>query len=188
MFHQGAVLIEGDVDAILSNEQVRDVYLGKQAAAIRCSRSATSPPATAGSRSSTASSFEVAAGEFVGILGHNGMGKTTLLQDLDGLAAGHGGQHPLRRRRDHPRADRIARARLGMGYVPQGREIFPGLSVRDNLRMGAASAGRATAVIDAILEDFPRLKPLLDRRWRRAVGRRAADAGAGALPLRPAAS
>ena len=56
-----------------------------------------------------------------------------------------------------------ARARRGLGYVPQGREIFPGLSVRDNLRMGFAGRS-AEERIDSILGTFPRLAPLLDRR------------------------
>ena len=56
-----------------------------------------------------------------------------------------------------------ARARRGLGYVPQGREIFPGLSVRDNLRMGFVGRG-VEERIDAILQTFPRLTPLLDRR------------------------
>ena len=76
-----------------------------------------------------------------------------------------------------------ARARRGLGYVPQGREIFPGLSVRDNLRMGFVGRG-AEERIDAILQTFPRLTPLLDRRGRRAQRRRAAAAGHRALPGR----
>jgi branched-chain amino acid transport system ATP-binding protein len=53
---------------------------------------------------------------------------------------------------------------MGIGYVPQGREIFPGLSVVDNLRMGCAARGGADRdVIAPILEDFPRLESLLDR-------------------------
>ena len=108
VFHQGAVLIEGDVARDPDQRAVRDVYLGKQAA--------SSPPRVAALSvvrgiemlevRSLASgypedpvilgvTFEVAAGEFVGILGHNGMGKTTLLQDAGRPAAGDGGQHPL---------------------------------------------------------------------------------------------
>lgn len=103
-------------------------------------------------------SFAIAAGEAVGVLGHNGMGKTTLLKTLMGylpLAAGaitfEGasiGHEPTHRR-----------SRLGLAYVPQGREIFPFLSVRENLAMGA----RAPADVDAALADFPVLKPLLGR-------------------------
>jgi branched-chain amino acid transport system ATP-binding protein len=106
--------------------------------------------------------LNVAAGEFVGVLGHNGMGKTTLLKTLMGFV-------PAQRGRivfdgvDVTREPPYARARRGLGYVPQGREIFPGLSVRDNLRMGFVGRG-AEERVDAILHTFPRLIPLLDRR------------------------
>jgi len=53
---------------------------------------------------------------------------------------------------------------LGLGYVPQGREIFPALTVYDNLRMGCAKqVGSEDVVIETVLQEFPRLKPLLDR-------------------------
>ena len=106
--------------------------------------------------------LEVAAGELVGVLGHNGMGKTTLLKALMGFV-------PAQRGRivfdgvDVTHEPPYARARRGLGYVPQGREIFPGLSVRDNLRMGFVGRGVEERV-DAILQTFPRLIPLLDRR------------------------
>ena len=106
--------------------------------------------------------LEVAAGELVGVLGHNGMGKTTLLRTLMGFV-------PAQRGRivfdgvDVTREPPYTRARRGLGYVPQGREIFPGLSVRDNLRMGFVGRG-AEERVDAILETFPRLVPLIDRR------------------------
>jgi ABC-type branched-subunit amino acid transport system ATPase component len=103
-------------------------------------------------------SLSIAAGEAVGVLGHNGMGKTTLLKTLMGylpLAAGEikfdgasiGGE-PTHRR-----------SRLGLAYVPQGREIFPFLSVRENL----ALAARAPGDVDAVLADFTVLTPLLGR-------------------------
>ncbi len=108
-------------------------------------------------------SFEVRETEFVGILGHNGMGKTTLLKTLMGYLPATGGRVNFAGA-DMTRARPHERARAGIGYVPQGREIFPGLSVLDNLRIGAAAQGRATAeAIDGILAEFPRLKPLLDR-------------------------
>jgi len=108
-------------------------------------------------------SFAVGEGEFIGILGHNGMGKTTLLRALMGFLPATGGRVRLAGR-DITSAPPYTRARLGMGYVPQGREIFPGLSVRDNLRMGCTKEpGGESAVIEPILEDFPRLKPLLER-------------------------
>jgi branched-chain amino acid transport system ATP-binding protein len=108
-------------------------------------------------------SISVEAGEFVGILGHNGMGKTTLLRTLMGYLPATEGSIKF----DGQDVTRLAthqRARRGLGLVPQGREIFPTLTVRDNLRMGfALSKGDETAAIDAVLADFPRLERLLDR-------------------------
>ena len=108
-------------------------------------------------------SFGVAPGEFVGVLGHNGMGKTTLLRALMGYIPATAGRVMLEGA-DITRAEPYRRARSGMGYVPQGREIFPGLSVRDNLRMGAVARPKDEATaIGSVLETFPRLKRLIDR-------------------------
>jgi len=108
-------------------------------------------------------SFTVAEREFVGILGHNGMGKTTLLKTLIGAVRATAGQVRFEDR-DVTALPAYQRVRLGIGYVPQGREIFPTLSVLENLRMATAAFGTADAeVIEPVLEDFPRLKPLLDR-------------------------
>jgi branched-chain amino acid transport system ATP-binding protein len=108
-------------------------------------------------------SFAVNEGEFIGILGHNGMGKTTLLKALMGFLPATGG-HVRLDGSDVTTAEPHCRARLGLGYVPQGREIFPGLSVYDNLRMGCTKqAGGEQDTIAEVLEEFPRLKPLLER-------------------------
>lgn len=108
-------------------------------------------------------SLTIARGESVGILGHNGMGKTTLLRTLMGALRPSAGAVHLNEV-DITRYAPHARAKLGMAYVPQGREIFPTLTVMDNLRMGLVKTG-ATSLqpIEALLEDFSRLKPLLDR-------------------------
>ena len=101
-------------------------------------------------------------GEVVGILGHNGMGKTTLLRTLMGYLPATAGTVSFDGR-DITRLSPTARARAGIGYVPQGREIFGTLTVAENLRMGCLRRGDAKQTIGSILEDFPRLTRLLDR-------------------------
>lgn len=108
-------------------------------------------------------SFRLAAGETVGILGHNGMGKSTLMKSLMGIVMPMDGRIMLEGQ-EITRLPSFERARRGVGYVPQGRLIFPGLTVRENLRMGAAHCGsREQEVIARTLESLPRLKPLLER-------------------------
>jgi amidase len=102
-------------------------------------------------------------GEIVGILGHNGMGKTTLLKTLIGLVPATGGSIHFEGV-DITRDKAHERSRLGIGYVPQGRGIFPMLSVLDNLRMGVAAQDEDEQdAVRRILHDFPRLERLLDR-------------------------
>jgi branched-chain amino acid transport system ATP-binding protein len=95
-------------------------------------------------------SFSVTEGEFIGILGHNGMGKTTLLKALMGFLPATGGR-VLFGNDDVTALEPYRRSRLGLGYVPQGREIFPALTVLDNLRMGcskqAAGAEQASGAL-----------------------------------------
>jgi branched-chain amino acid transport system ATP-binding protein len=106
--------------------------------------------------------LSVGDGEIVGILGHNGMGKTTLLRTLMGYLPATDGSVQFAGQ-DITRLSPTARARLGLGYVPQGREIFATLTVRDNLRMGCLRRPDEDQTISAILADFPRLTRLLDR-------------------------
>ena len=107
--------------------------------------------------------FTVEEGEIVGVLGHNGMGKTTLLKTIMGIVPATGGVIGYAGL-DLTRERASERARLGLGYVPQGRGIFPNLSVQDNIRMGiAAHGGEEDEAVRRILAGFPRLEPLLDR-------------------------
>lgn len=108
--------------------------------------------------------LSIAEGEFVGILGHNGMGKSTLLRTIMGHIPASSGSIEFGGA-SITKASPAARARAGLGYVPQGRQIFPALSVMDNLRVGAAAAGSRDGrrIIEDVIEDFPRLKPILDR-------------------------
>lgn len=108
-------------------------------------------------------SFAVGEGEFVGILGHNGMGKTSLLRTLMGFLPATAGTVRFLGQ-DVTQLAPYKRSRLGMGYVPQGRDIFPALSVMENLRMGCAKEkGDDARLIETVLEEFPRLKRLLER-------------------------
>jgi amidase len=107
--------------------------------------------------------LSVADGEIVGVLGHNGMGKTTLLKALIGLVPATAGSVHFEGI-DITREPPHERSQLGIGYVPQGRGIFPMLSVYDNLRMGIASHDTDEGeAVDRILQEFPRLARLLDR-------------------------
>ena len=102
--------------------------------------------------------FRVARGEAVGLMGRNGMGKTTLIKSLLGLLPVRAGEilingKPMRNAPPY----RIARA--GIGYVPEGRGIFPTLSVIENLQMAAraGAGGRRDWTLERVLETFPRL-------------------------------
>lgn len=108
--------------------------------------------------------FSVGESEIVGVLGHNGMGKTTLLKTLMGLVVAAAGQIRYDGK-DITRAPTHQRARLGLGFVPQGRGIFPALSVRENLLMGIAAYGTDNSgqELDSILSEFPTLERLLER-------------------------
>jgi urea ABC transporter ATP-binding protein UrtE len=113
-------------------------------------------------------SFTVGPGEVIGVLGHNGMGKTTLLRTLIGQLRATGGTIRFDGR-DITRLGMHRRARLGIGYVPQGRDIFPQLSVLDNLRLGELVRAGDSAIPE-VLEYFPVLKSLLDRQGRTLSG------------------
>ncbi len=102
-------------------------------------------------------SFEVPAGKVTALLGRNGVGKTTLLKTLMGLVPARNGDVVFENR-ILTKAAPYERARAGIGYVPQGREIFPRLTVEENLLMGASR------VPERIFAMFPVLKSMLGRR------------------------
>ena len=103
-------------------------------------------------------SFSVAPGGRLAVLGRNGMGKTTLLATLMGLTTRHGGQVSIAGG-DVTSLRTSARVGLGIGYVPQTRDIFPSLTVEENLRTGLK--GRPATALDEAYAMFPRLR---DRR------------------------
>ena len=110
-------------------------------------------------------SFDAPAGKCTAILGRNGVGKSTLLKCLMGVVPVSSG-HVALNGHDITRLSPHARVRLGVGYVPQGREIFARLTVEENLRMGLAGAvnGAARDVPGEVLDMFPVLRQMLGRR------------------------
>jgi len=108
--------------------------------------------------------LRVAGGEFVSVLGRNGVGKTTLIRTILGLMDKVSGSIELDGR-EIGRLRTHQRAIAGIGYVPQGRGILPKLTVRENLRLGtfAAPRGGAKKPSEWVFELFPILKDFLDR-------------------------
>ena len=129
--------------------------------------------------------FDVPAGACTTLLGRNGVGKTTLLKCLMGVL-------PMRSGTIAFAGNSIsglppyARAALGMGYVPQGRDIFPRLSVLENLQMGLAAKKGSAKVPDFIFDMFPVLKQMLGRRGGDLSGGQQQQLAIGrALAMRP---
>jgi urea transport system ATP-binding protein len=108
-------------------------------------------------------SIEARMGEVTVILGRNGVGKTTLLKSLMGLVPIKNGSIEFDGRAIQ-HATPYQRARAGIGFVPQGREIFARLSVQENLRMGLATQPGGTPIRGELFELFPVLKQMLHRR------------------------
>src|SRR5262245_13517696 len=102
-------------------------------------------------------------GEVVCVMGRNGVGKTTLLRTIMGLVVPRRGSIEFAAR-DVTRLPPEYRARAGMGYVPQGREIFPALTVRENLALGARRRQPDSAALDYALGLFPALGGMLGKR------------------------
>jgi urea transport system ATP-binding protein len=129
--------------------------------------------------------FDVPTGKCTTLLGRNGVGKTTLLKCLMGLLAARSGEV----RFDSANIAALppyARASLGMGYVPQGRDIFPRLTVAENLQMGLATQKRGAGIPQFIFEMFPVLKDMLGRRGGDLSGGQQQQLAIGrALTLRP---
>ncbi len=110
-------------------------------------------------------SLDVPMGSCMCLMGRNGVGKTTLLKSVMGLIPARSGEMTLNGESifaDKPEK----RAELGIGYVPQGREIFPLLTVEENLKIGLRAAKKrgVKKIPDSVFDIFPVLKQMLNRR------------------------
>ena len=108
-------------------------------------------------------SIQAHLGKVTVVLGRNGVGKTTLLKSLMGLVAIKTGSIEFDGKLIHKDTP-YQRARAGIGFVPQGREIFARLTVEENLRMGLAYKSASTPILAELYELFPVLKQMLNRR------------------------
>jgi len=178
----GVVLIEGNADEVASDRQVQEVYLGSGRKVLMHSRKTS----TSGEillqldRLNTFYgkshilhdvSFEVRAGEVTALLGRNGAGKSSAFKSIMGLVpVASGTVHFDGKLISGQTPEHIARA--GIGLVPQGRRLFPGLTVAENLRLGGLSRGGGTGVRgsgtgvhwdqERIFGYFPQIRDKLD--------------------------
>jgi branched-chain amino acid transport system ATP-binding protein len=175
VMNEGTVLVYGSVEDARSNAKVREIYIGSGTAHV----TAEVPPSAAGAATLLAVdkvdtfygkshilnsvSLDVSENEIVALLGRNGAGKSTLLKTLIGIAPSETGSIKLA-------GEEIARmpsapiARRGIGYVPQGRGLFAGMTVADNLALGRLKRQTGKGVHwddERIVWVFPRLA----QRW-----------------------
>ena len=115
--------------------------------------------------------FTVARGETIGLMGRNGMGKSTLLKSIMGLVKPRSGSIDIAGKPMQGRAP-YEMARLGIAYVPEGRGIFGNLNVVENLKMAARAGtrGQRDWTYDRVLETFPRLKERLNNGGQQLSG------------------
>jgi ABC-type branched-subunit amino acid transport system ATPase component/ABC-type branched-subunit amino acid transport system permease subunit len=171
VMNDGAVLVDGSVEDARSNDKVREVYIGSGSAAVAAEqrKSDVEPDRLltvdsvntfyGKSHILNSVSFDVRKHEIVALLGRNGAGKSTLLKSLVGIARPEAGSIRLLEQETVglPSAEI---ARRGIGYVPQGRGLFAGMTVADNLVLGRLkrTGGDGIRWNDArIIEVFPRL-------------------------------
>jgi branched-chain amino acid transport system ATP-binding protein/branched-chain amino acid transport system permease protein len=179
VMNQGEILMTGPPTAVRADRRVQEIYTGTgmPAVAHRATLSASNDaaPILRFARINTFygkshilhdATLDVRAGEIVALLGRNGAGKSTLLKTLAGLVPAASGEISFAGH-DITRMPAPDIARLGVGYVPQGRGLFAGMTVRENLALGrlARKSDSSDGVVwneEQILTYFPRLKERMD--------------------------
>ncbi|MCA0997256.1 branched-chain amino acid ABC transporter ATP-binding protein/permease [Alloyangia pacifica] len=176
VMNEGQVLLDGTVDEARGDARVQEVYIGSGTSAV-----AAKPRVSAVQDATILSldkvnvsygkshilndvSFDLRQGEILALLGRNGAGKSTLLKSLIGIAPVGSGEITLEGKTISglPSA---AMARAGISYVPQGRGLFAGMSVKDNLELGRIQRQTGHGVHwdeERIFSYFPRLKERID--------------------------
>jgi len=176
VMNEGRVLVDGTVEDARSSKQVQEIYIGSGAAAVAAKpRQGAAEAATVLAASQVNTfygkshiladvSFDVHQHEIVALLGRNGAGKSTLLKTLIGIAPPASGSIRLDGR-EIAGLSAAEIARLGIGYVPQGRGLFAGMTVAQNLELGRLRRQTGHGVrwdLDSIFEYFPRIRERLD--------------------------
>src|SRR3954465_6188708 len=181
--HEGSVLAEGTIEQVSSNERVIEVYLGRGGAMLRVDNISLYYGAAQALRGV---SISAEPGRVTCVLGRNGVGKTSLLRAMVG-------QYPIASGSitfdgvDITSLKPYERARKGIGFVPQGREIFPLLTVEENLKTGFGPLKREHRNIpDDVFSLFPVLNTMLSRRGGDLSGGQQQQLAIGrALVMRP---
>lgn len=172
----GEVLVEGTSEQIQADHRVREIYIGSGTEAL--ARKVV--PTRIGEKTAiqvngleafygkshilSGIGFEAKEGEVLAILGRNGAGKSTLLKSLIGMARLGAGEVNIDQQSISTPVPEVM-ARLGIAFVPQGRRLFPGLTVRDNLMLGRlkrSNQGINNWTDERIFDVFPRLKERYD--------------------------
>jgi branched-chain amino acid transport system ATP-binding protein len=176
VMNEGQVLVDGTVDDARSSPRVQEIYIGSGAATIAAKpRESAVEPATllTGDHVNTFYgkshvlvdvSFDVRQHEIVALLGRNGAGKSTLLKTLTGIAQPFSGAITLDGLNIAGRPSHEI-ARLGIGYVPQGRGLFAGMTVGQNLELGRLKRETGHGIrwdLEQIFEYFPRIRERID--------------------------
>jgi ABC-type branched-subunit amino acid transport system ATPase component len=172
VMNEGKVLVDGTVEDARSSPKVQEVYIGSGTAAVAAKPRESAAEATTllalegvntfygKSHILTDVSFDLATHEIVALLGRNGAGKSTVLKTLVGIAPPASGSITLADR-EIAGLSSAEIARLGIGYVPQGRGLFAGMSVAENLELGRLRRETGNGVrwdIERIFEYFPRIR------------------------------
>ena len=177
VMNEGKVLVDGSVEDARANPRVQEVYIGSGAATVAAKpRESAAEPQTllavdqvhtfyGKSHILADVAFDVHEHEILALLGRNGAGKSTLLKTLIGIAPPASGSIRLAGQ-DIARRPSDEIARLGLGYVPQGRGLFAGMTVAQNLELGRLRRQTGAGVrwdLERIFEYFPRIRERLDQ-------------------------